>query len=530
MNDRANSWGEMSTREAECPTISIVVLNYNSLTHLRDCLDSLLRLDYRPDRIELLLADNASSDSSVEWVAAHYPIVRIVQNGSNLGFAAGNTAGARAAHGEWVAFLNPDTRVEPNWLSELIQPALRDPEIVCVASKMLTWEGDAIDFADAAINFMGWGCQPGYGSRRLTDFEQDREVLFACGGAMLIRRQVFLTVGGFDPAFFAYYEDVDLGWRLWLMGYKVALAARAVVYHRHHGSWSNVSHPKRWVLAERNTLLTIIKNYDEANLARVLPAALLLALQRAYLDVQPDLIKLGQVGAAETEQIFGLRYYLDQTWQLLRKHEYRQLWRRASDEVNHRRHSAQGATSPARSGARSIDGQFDVPMMALSRLVAGCQVLQILPDLMLTRQLTQSARQRTDQQIFPLFQWALISNFGDDRFIQAMQETIARFGLADVFDAAHVPGPIGAKTMELSREASHLLLQTMDHAFTLSGVPEEHFDLHGPSLAEVNHLPLKSVAVLAEMNQLLWSLPDAVLPDVLNCVIARCRKILGEQA
>jgi GT2 family glycosyltransferase len=115
-----------------------------------------------------------------------------------------------------------------------------------------------------------------------------RPFLFACGGAMLIRRDLFLEVGGFDPDYFAYFEDVDLGWRLWLLGHRVVYAPRAVVYHRHHGSWQTVNDAKKWLLAERNTLYTIVKNYEDDHLARILPAALLLILQRAFLDIRPD--------------------------------------------------------------------------------------------------------------------------------------------------------------------------------------------------------------------------------------------------
>ena len=186
----------MLENSATYPTISVVVLNYNSLAHLQYNLESLQQSDYPRDHLEIVLADNGSTDGSLDWVAAHYPTVRIVRNGANLGFAEGNTVGARAARGEWVAFLNPDTRVKPDWLTELIQLTLHNPDVVCVASRMLTWDGEAIDFADAALNFMGWGCQPGYGSRRLSDFERDKELLFACGGAMLIKRQVFLDAGG----------------------------------------------------------------------------------------------------------------------------------------------------------------------------------------------------------------------------------------------------------------------------------------------------------------------------------------------
>ena len=217
------------------PSISIIVLNYNSMVHLHDNMESLLRLDYPVNKIEILLVDNASEDESVAWVKANYPIVRIVQNGDNLGYAAGNNAGVLAARNEWIVILNPDMRVEPDWLMELTRPLAADPQLACVASKVLSWDGKTIDFADAAINFMGWGCQPGYGSHRLDEYTEDKLLLFANGGAMLIKRAVFLEAGGFDADYFAYYEDVDLGWRLWLRDYKVGFAAHAVVYHRHHG-------------------------------------------------------------------------------------------------------------------------------------------------------------------------------------------------------------------------------------------------------------------------------------------------------
>jgi len=509
------------------PTVSIVVLNYNSMDHLGHNMDSLMRLDYPGEQIEILLVDNGSTDGSPEWVAVHYPSVRIVRNESNLGFAGGNTVAAEAASGEWVAFLNPDTRVKPNWLSELIQPARRDPDVACVASRMLSWNGDEIDFADAAINFMGWGCQPGLGSRRLGDFEQDKDLLFACGGAMLVKRRVFLNAGGFDPDYFAYYEDVDLGWRLWLMGYKVTLAARAVVYHRHHGSWASVNDAQKWALAERNTLFTLIKNFDDANLARVLPAALLLMLQRAYLDIWPDPGVFGHVPAMPTGQVFGPRYYSDQMWQLLRDGAYRQLVRRTIDEVGRRwlrfRYSRLEPT--IRSVTRPIDGQFDVPAAAFGRLVAGRDVLRAIPSLLHKRQVVQSARRRTDRQVFPLFQWALLSNFENNQFIRAMRHVIARFGLADVFDKHREWVPADRRITDLSLEVSLAVLGVVDRALTLSRVSEANFRVGEGPPAGVSRVPFESVAMLAEMNRLLWSLPDAPLGDLLSWLAEGCRRI-----
>jgi GT2 family glycosyltransferase len=264
-------------------TVSVVVLNYNGLRHLESCFSSLLRLDYPREKLELLFVDNASRDESVQFMRSEYPEVRIVETGGNLGFAEGNNYGAREAKGEWVAFLNNDTRVEPDWLRELVRAALAgaDSGLICTASLMLDWSGKKVDFGGGALNFHGFGFQPGYGLPVEGREIEPRELLFACGGSMLIRRDVFLDVGGFDRDYFAFFEDVDLGWRLWVLGYRVELVPAAITYHRHHGSFADTPGHRNYLLYERNALYSIYKNYEQDTLDRALPAALLLLGQRA---------------------------------------------------------------------------------------------------------------------------------------------------------------------------------------------------------------------------------------------------------
>lgn len=505
--------------ENDLPFISVIVLNYNSLVHLGPNLDSLLSLDYPLDRLEILLVDNASNDVSVEWAAVNYPTVRIVHNEANLGYAGGNNAGARVARGEWIAILNPDMRVRRDWLRELVQRGLRDSAVVCVASKVLSWDGEQIDFADAAINFLGWGCQPGYGSRRIEDFSQDKFLLFANGGAMLIRRDVFLDVGGFDVDYFAYYEDVDLGWRLWLYGYKVIFASGAVVYHQHHGSWTGVNAAKTWLLAERNTLFTIIKNYEEDYLAFILPAVLLLLLYRAYLDVWPDpSVFAGGYYAPPTTAVFGLRYYLEQGQALVRRGQWRELGRRALAEVE-RRWENRGKMEPQpgqRPYQKLADGKFTAPPILFSRLLAGQDVLAAWPALLARRETVQKRRQRADAAIFPLFQWALVSNFDDGRFIHAMNHVITKFHLDNLFDATRPSPSLMAETCRLSQELSLILLQQMAEIFACSNVPEKSFRLGEAQPEKSYTLPVSLVARLAEVNTILWTLPDAPLAATLQ--------------
>lgn len=272
----------------ELPTVSVVVLNYNGLKHLEPCFKSLLALDYPADHLELMLVDNASRDNSVRFMRETFPTVRVVETGSNLGFAAGNNYGAEHATGEYVAFLNNDTRVDPRWLSEMMQTVLagRDSGLVCTGSLMLDWAGEKIDFKSSGVNFHGFGFQPSYGKPYKPDEIAPADILFACGGSMLIDRKTFLEIGGFDPEYFAFFEDVDLGWRLWLLGYRVTLTPTAITYHRHHGTAGSMSAHRTYVLYERNALYTIYKNYEENHVHTILSAALLLLGGRAVRFIE----------------------------------------------------------------------------------------------------------------------------------------------------------------------------------------------------------------------------------------------------
>jgi GT2 family glycosyltransferase len=268
---------------AELPRVAVVILNYNGLRHLDGCFESLRALDYPAGKVEVILVDNGSSDESVPAVKEKHAWVRLLENPQNAGFSAGCNQGARAAEGaEVLVFLNNDMRVEPGFVRELVAPIVRG-ECQCSTGKMLSWDGKRMNSAGGGMNFHGIGIQKGYEDVPGPEHDVPVRTLFACGGAMAIERQVFFDAGGFDEDFFAYYEDVDLGWRLWVEGYEVHYAPRAVAYH-HHSSTSRTFPPETVRLLQvRNPLLACFKNYDDENLARVFPAALALAVRRMLL-------------------------------------------------------------------------------------------------------------------------------------------------------------------------------------------------------------------------------------------------------
>lgn len=258
--------------------VSIVIVNYNGAHHLRDCLDSLKSVDYPEDRFEVIVFDNGSTDDSIPVIKKTWPTVRIIENPSNIGFAPPHRIVSSLCKGDTLAFLNNDMKVDKKWIRKGI--ALLDPSdgVVCASSKILSWKGEHIDFYGGSLQYLGYADQ-------LKDVTKENggDILFPCGGSMFIKKDVFLEAGCFDDDYFAIFEDVDLGWRLWVMGYRVVMAPDSIVYHKGHGTLDSRKEEKKRFLMHRNALMTIIKNYDGEHLKKILPLALILAVKRALL-------------------------------------------------------------------------------------------------------------------------------------------------------------------------------------------------------------------------------------------------------
>jgi GT2 family glycosyltransferase len=247
------------------PTVSIIIVNFNGRHHLKACLTSILKLNYPQNLIEVIIVDNNSTDGSIELLQSKYSFVKLIRNSKNEGFAKPSNDGARAASGEYVAFINNDMRVQKDWLIELVN-SLKNNNAKCAGSVILNWNGQLLDFAGGSISFYGMGYQYNF-HEDISDLKeqllQDKEVLFACGGAMLVDRSIFLSTGAFDEDYFAYFEDIDFGWRLRVLGYKTVISAKSRVFHKHHSTGSKFSFDSMKVLYERNKLYTIYKNYGE---------------------------------------------------------------------------------------------------------------------------------------------------------------------------------------------------------------------------------------------------------------------------
>ncbi|MCP4538739.1 MAG: glycosyltransferase family 2 protein [Chloroflexi bacterium] len=419
------------------PTVSVIVLNFNGLRYMQDCFGSLSQLDYPAERVELVLADNGSSDGSVEYVREHFPQVRIIQYDQNYGFCVGNNRAAAKVETEFVAFLNSDMRVEANWLSGLVEALGDEPDVVCSASKILNRDGSLMDYGGTILLFLGHARADGYHDPDLTAYDSVHYVLAACGGAMLIDREIFLEIGGFDEDYVNYFEDVDLGWRLWILGYKVAFAPQSICYHVHFGTSSSLLPAKIQYLYERNSLYTIIKNYEQQYLDRILPLALFMQFKRAYVHAQMGGIDMdgcrfdpSTLNLSGPAPVYDTRYYLRDAWHTFRDDGLLALLRKILDEIDRRR----GNPVPHFASAEIASQQHPSCWAEQSVITATNDVIENLDAVMEKRAYIQKHRQRTDREIFTAVRVLSFDVCVDTpEYRQAQQRLVERFGIEELF-------------------------------------------------------------------------------------------------
>jgi len=262
--------------------ISIVIPNWNGKHFLADCLDSIRKQTHQP--IETIIVDNGSKDGSVEFLKENYPEVKLITFEVNTGFAPAVNAGIRKATGTYIALLNNDTIVEPEWVQELVKALDEHPEIGSAGCKMLAYEDKTI--LDGVGDGYRRGGLPGRIGHRERDegrFDTPRYILGACGGAAIYRRELFDDIGLFDDDYFAYLEDVDLGLRAQSAGYKCLYVPTSIVYHLGCGTTGSGYSPLVVKLSAQNNFNTIVKNIPMPMLLKFLPH--ILYWQTFYLAV-----------------------------------------------------------------------------------------------------------------------------------------------------------------------------------------------------------------------------------------------------
>lgn len=271
----------MTADEVIEPLVSVVLVNFRGADDTIACLRAFDGVDWPADRLELVVVDNDSGDGSEERIRAAVPHAVVHQSGGNLGFAGGCNLGVSLATGEFVGFINNDARPDPRWVRAAVEAFQADPKVGAVASKVLDWDGTKVDYVDASLTWYGMGYKR---EAELPDsplYDRPRNVMFGTGAAMFVPRDLYQQVGGFDERFFMFYEDVDLGWRLNLLGYHVRYVPTSLAFHRHHVTMKKFGSYRELYLLERNALMCVFKNLSDDLLRAALGPAMILAMSRS---------------------------------------------------------------------------------------------------------------------------------------------------------------------------------------------------------------------------------------------------------
>ena len=253
-------------RRALSSFTDVIIVNWNSRDDTLACVDAVSKQLAVVPGAAITVVDNGSTDGSIGGIKKRFPDVRLLPLGSNRGFTGGLAAALVRCTARNVIFLNNDALPEPGWLAALVDAMERAPDdVVSVGGKIIDLSGEMIDFIGGVLTFDGHAFQNGFrypdGSR--AEPAAGAEILFACGGNMISRRDALLARGGFDDDYFAYLEDVDFGWRTWLSGGRVLFEPRAVVRHASSATSNRLGDFERGVLFERNALQTVFKNAED---------------------------------------------------------------------------------------------------------------------------------------------------------------------------------------------------------------------------------------------------------------------------
>jgi len=363
--------------------VSVVLVNYRGAEDTITCLRAFADVEWSAEALELIVVDNDSGDGSAARIRAAVPGAHVVEAGSNTGFAGGCNLGVAHATGEYIALLNNDARPHPRWIAEAVAVLDADPQVASVASKVLDWDGRLVDYVDGSMTWYAMGYKREVERPDSSAYNSPKDVLFGTGAALFVRADVYRAVGGFDERFFMFYEDVDLGWRLNMLGYRVRYVPGSIAYHRHHVTMKKFGNFRETYLLERNALLTMYKNYDDATLARVLPAAMALAVRRSLARTGTDATSLDLQRSPDGDDV----------------------------------------------------GTLEVPKMALTGTYAIDYFVDQLPSLVQTRQDLQQRRRRSDRELFPLFREAIEPTLGMPDYLATHEILVRAFEIEPHFRA-----------------------------------------------------------------------------------------------
>lgn len=256
------------------PLISVIIVTYNSADYLSACLNSLFKAKY--NNLEIIIVDNNSNDNTIKLIKSFNKKIIPIFSDKNLGYAEGNNLGIKSAKGEFVFLLNPDTLIDSNIFTFLLEPFLNDLKIVVSQPAVyLMKDNKRLNLTGKVTHFMGFDWVRDYGEYKAP---KSGEIMSFSGCGIMIKKDILKETKAYDPNYFMYYEDSDLSWRLRLFGYKLIFIPKAIMYHDYkYIPLENYQPLKRKLFFnERNRIITIFKNYSTRTLFLLLPAIVLI--------------------------------------------------------------------------------------------------------------------------------------------------------------------------------------------------------------------------------------------------------------
>ena len=241
------------------PLVSIIILNYNAGDLLLNCIESVFKTNY--NNIEVIVVDNASKDKSHIKCKEKFDIIRIIENKENFGYCEGNNVGIRQSNGDFIAILNPDTIVSPNWLTELLSAYRTNGDGLYQPKILSLYENNVIQSTGNMLHLFGFGFARDKGVPDNNQREKIEQIGYASGTCLFTSAKILKKIGLFDPFLFLYHDDLDLGWRAAQLGIKSYYIPNSVIYHAESYSlkWSS----RKFFWLERNRRYCILTHYSK---------------------------------------------------------------------------------------------------------------------------------------------------------------------------------------------------------------------------------------------------------------------------
>lgn len=280
---KQNLFARINTKEKRVAEVTVIIPNYNGIKYIKQCLDSLMDQSFTD--FHTIVVDNFSEDESLSVIENEFPQVELVKLSQNFGFCRAVNEGIKRTKTKYLILLNNDTKVDKDFIKELYNCIESHPDTFSVAAKMLQmYNPDKIDAAGDLYCCLGWAFSLGK-DKDASKYNKERVIFSACGGAAIYRKDVFEQIGYFDELHFSYLEDVDVGYRARIMGYKNRFTPKAIVYHAGSGTTGSRYNPFKVRIAARNSWYVVFKNMPLLQLIINFPFVLLGFLIKAIFFI-----------------------------------------------------------------------------------------------------------------------------------------------------------------------------------------------------------------------------------------------------